>query len=99
MRAPDALAPPALPSVPTASPRATRRSSFPQPTAHHRRESRLEGHGDGQRDVLRRQLARRFGSLPEAITARIDAAGSDDIERGLDHVLDATSVADVFAAP
>jgi len=53
----------------------------------------------GQLAVLLRLLERRFGSLPEPITARIDAAGSDDIERWLDRILDATSLEDVFASP
>jgi hypothetical protein len=59
------------------------------------REVRLEA----QREVLLRQLGRRFGSLPESVTARIEAASLDEIERWADRILDATALDDVFSAP
>jgi hypothetical protein len=48
--------------------------------------------------LLLRQLARRFGALPEAITARVMGAGREELERWGDRVLDAASLDDVFAA-
>jgi hypothetical protein len=69
-------------------------------TLQHLREAdRNEGYQEGQRIFLLRLLARRFGSVPEAITARIDAASNDDIERWADLILDATSLDDIFSAP
>ncbi len=63
------------------------------------REGRREGQREGQREVFLRLLARRFGTLPEAITNRIDDASNSDIERWVDRILDATSLDDVFTAP
>jgi predicted transposase YdaD len=54
---------------------------------------------EGQQELLLRQLARRFGALPEAVTARVMNAGSEELERWGDRVLDAASLDDVFAAP
>jgi hypothetical protein len=52
----------------------------------------------GQRAVLLRQLGRRFGALPEAITERVARAGADELDRWADRILDAVSLDDVFAA-
>jgi hypothetical protein len=62
---------------------------------------RLEQQGvqKGQRTALLRQLTRRFGAVPEPVTARVAAATPADIERWLDRILDATSLDDVFATP
>jgi len=50
-----------------------------------------------QRRVLLRLLAQRFGALPVAVTERIDAARSPELDRWLDRVLTARSLDDVFA--
>jgi Domain of unknown function (DUF4351) len=55
------------------------------------------GKVQGARDVLLRQLARRFGALPESIKARVDSAGTDALERWCDRLLDAASLDDLFA--
>jgi hypothetical protein len=53
----------------------------------------------GQQEILLRLLARRFGALPEAVTARVMDAGREELERWSDRILDAVSRDDVFAAP
>src|SRR5690606_22102980 len=44
-------------------------------------EGRNEGAKEGQQELLLRQLARRFGALPEAVTARVTSAGREELER------------------
>jgi predicted transposase YdaD len=63
------------------------------------KEAHSEGQREGQRALLLRQLARRFGSLPETVTVCIDVASNSDIERWADRILDATSLDDVFSVP
>jgi hypothetical protein len=63
-----------------------------------RDEVRREGIEDGQRELLLRQLTRRFGSLPAVIASRVARASRDEIARWSDRILDATSLDDVFAA-
>src|SRR5690606_28902080 len=63
-----------------------------------RKEGFDAGIEQGQRKVLLRQLARRFGPLPEAITTRVARADAEDIERWSDRILDAASLDEVFAA-
>jgi hypothetical protein len=58
---------------------------------------RDEGLAQGQRTTLIRLLTRRFGPLPEAVTTRVAAAGTEDLERWSDRILDAASLDDVFA--
>ena len=61
------------------------------------KEGRKEGRKEGERAALLRLLERRFGALPEALTARVADASTNEIESWLDRVLDATSLDDVFA--
>lgn len=49
----------------------------------------------GERRLLLKQLRLRFGELSEAVTARVDAADSDQIER----VLTAATLDEVLGAP
>jgi hypothetical protein len=53
----------------------------------------------GQREVLLRQLTRRFGALPDAIASRLADAGRSELERWSDRIFDAASLDDVFASP
>ena len=48
--------------------------------------------------VLRRLCERRFGELPPAVQARLEAASAADLERWIDRVLDAASLAELFAS-
>jgi Domain of unknown function (DUF4351) len=61
------------------------------------KEGRKEGLEEGERAALLRLLERRFGALPEALTARVADASTNEIESWLDRVLDASSLDDVFA--
>jgi predicted transposase YdaD len=53
---------------------------------------------DGQKELLLRLLTRRFGALPETVTAQVGNAGSEELERWADRILDAASLDDIFAA-
>ena len=55
-----------------------------------------DGHKAGERAVLHRQLARRFGDLPQDARQRLEEATSSQLERWSDRVLHATALADVF---
>jgi hypothetical protein len=55
--------------------------------------------GDAKlRNVLVKQLSTRFGALPESAAARIRGADASEVERWLDRVLTATTLADVIDA-
>jgi len=49
--------------------------------------------------VLTRQLTRRFGELPGWVEAHLSAATEAQLEAWSDAVLDARSLAEVFAEP
>jgi hypothetical protein len=57
-----------------------------------------EGVQQGQRELVLRQLTRRFGSLPPDSASRVAGAGRNELERWSDRILDAASLDDVFAA-
>jgi flagellar biosynthesis/type III secretory pathway protein FliH len=57
-----------------------------------------QGVAQGERAVLAHLLARRFGPLDEATRQRLDAAGSAELERWADNILDAASLDAVFRA-
>jgi hypothetical protein len=54
---------------------------------------------EGERRVLLRQLRARFGEVPAAIVARIEAADMADLERWSERVLTAQTLADVLGDP
>jgi hypothetical protein len=60
-------------------------------------EGLAESLAEGKLEIVRRLLSRRFGPLPEAVTTRVAAAGTEDLERWSDRLLDAASLDDVFA--
>jgi predicted transposase YdaD len=62
-----------------------------------RTEGRTEGRAEGQANTLLRQITRRFGPPTDAIATRIRAASLDDLDRWTDRILDAPTLADVFA--
>lgn len=55
-----------------------------------------QGRIQGERTVLERQLRRRFGQLPPAITSRLGRASASDLERWAENELDAETLDNVF---
>jgi hypothetical protein len=62
-------------------------------------EWKQQGITRGEAKLLRRQLVRRFGPLPDWVDARLDKAGEPELETWGERVLDSTSLEDVFAEP
>jgi predicted transposase YdaD len=62
-------------------------------------EGRQEGQQDGERVLLRRLLARRFGSLPEWVEQQLGAADTATLEQWGLRLLEATSLEEVFRTP
>ena len=58
-----------------------------------RREGRRMGVLKGKRNALARQLKRKFGPLPTETRSRVRALDSEEVDRYLDRVLDAESLA------
>lgn len=54
------------------------------------------GRTEGQRDLLLRQLTRRFGSLPETVMRYVQNAGSEQLEYWGERLMSATVLDDVF---
>ncbi len=63
------------------------------------REGRDEGLREGERKLLLRLLRARFGELPAAVLARVEAAEGADLERWGERVLAADALAAVFGDP
>jgi hypothetical protein len=53
----------------------------------------------GRRELVQRQLQRRFGPLPDDVVARLQHAGPTDLERWADRVLTAATLAEVLDTP
>ncbi|WP_441285719.1 DUF4351 domain-containing protein [Sorangium sp. KYC3313] len=60
---------------------------------------RNEGLKEGGRNLLLRQLRARFGELPAAVVARVDAADVAELERWGERVLGARTLDEVLGAP
>ena len=58
-----------------------------------RREGRRAGVLKGKRSALARQLKRKFAPLPKETRSRVRALDSEEVDRYLDSVLDADSLA------
>jgi Domain of unknown function (DUF4351) len=58
-----------------------------------------QGHKEGERALLLRQLRTRFGELPAAAVARVEGAEMAVLERWGERVLTAKSLAEVFDDP
>lgn len=56
-----------------------------------------EGKREGRAELLLRQLERRFGSLPADVMSRVRSASIGELEVWAERILDARSLADVFA--
>ncbi|MER1969067.1 DUF4351 domain-containing protein [Castellaniella sp. GW247-6E4] len=59
-------------------------------------EGRIEGRVEGQAELLLRQLARRFGTIPDTATARIRSATAAQLETWALNILDAETLDGVF---
>ena len=55
------------------------------------------GRTEGESRILERQLARRFGPLPEPVVTRLRGADAETLERWSDRIFDARTLDDVFA--
>lgn len=58
-----------------------------------------QGLSRGQAKTLLRQLHKRFGPLPEAVVARVQAATEAELDRLTDRILDVDSLDALFADP
>ena len=58
---------------------------------------RAEGRTEGRAALLGRQLTRRFGPLPAAVTDRLAHASAEQLDLWAERILDADSVDEVFA--
>jgi hypothetical protein len=64
-----------------------------------RNEAIKEGHNEGERALLLRLLRTRFGELPAAAIARIEAADVTDVERWGERMFGAQALAEVLDEP
>ncbi len=55
-----------------------------------------KGEKKGLRGAVLRQLQRRFGPLPAPVRERVEQASQGDLERWLDQVLTASTLAEVL---
>jgi hypothetical protein len=62
-------------------------------------EGRQEGRQAGEAALLLRQLARRFGPLPDSVAERVRTADVVPLEEWGLRILDAETLDDVFGAP
>jgi len=62
-----------------------------------RQEGKQEGMVEGEQKTLRRQLIRRFKTLPTWAEERILQGSDKELEKWLDNVLDATTLESVFS--
>ena len=63
-----------------------------------RKEGREEGIGEGETRVLLRQLALKFGPLPEPVRARVESTDADTLLLWSERVLSADHLDEVFRA-
>ena len=61
-----------------------------------RAEGEARGEARGRRALILKQLALRFGAIPESIRARVESAEPDQLDRVAERVLTAASLEDVF---
>jgi predicted transposase/invertase (TIGR01784 family) len=60
-------------------------------------KGKAEGRAEGKAEVLLKLAGAKFGSVPEALVARIQTASLDELDRWVERILDAKSLDDVFA--
>jgi predicted transposase YdaD len=59
-------------------------------------EGEAKGRIEGERRLLLQLLRRKFGELPESVTARVDLASEPELAAWAERVLSAQSLDDVF---
>ena len=59
-------------------------------------KGRAEGRAEGLRATLRKLMKLKFGGVSDAVSARIDAAAIEDLERWVERILVATSAEEVI---
>ena len=62
-----------------------------------RKQGREEGREEGRRALLLRQMAHRFGDVPESVIVRLEGATEVELDRWGEAILDAPSIDAVFA--
>ena len=62
-----------------------------------RAEGEAKGRAEGLRATLRKLMKLKFGGVSDAVSARIDAAAIEDLERWVERILVATSAEEVVA--
>ena len=62
-------------------------------------EGRQEGRQEGELAILRRQIERRFGSLPSWAEQRLAGASTEQLEELATRVLDAASLEELLGSP
>ncbi len=78
-------------------PQGTRMTTGQRIRNESRQQGLNQGLSQGQAKTLLRQLTKRFGELPVEIAQRVAAASSTNLDLWTDRILDATSLAAVFA--
>jgi len=68
-----------------------------QGEARGKAEGKAEGKDEGKVEVLTRQLNKRFGPLSIEASQRLQTATPEQLEVWTDRILDAPTLADVFA--
>ena len=64
-----------------------------------RQQGLQQGHQEGEASLLKRQLRRRFGPLPDWVESRLAQASPAELERWGERVLEAHTLAEVFSPP
>jgi len=60
-------------------------------------EGKAEGIAEGRAETILRMVTKRFGAVPEHLVARVRNGSPADLDRWTDRILDARSLAEVFA--
>ncbi len=64
---------------------------------HFIQQGKAEGRAEGRADVLLKLLQLKFGPLPDEAAARVRGASADDVDRWIERVLTAESLAQIWA--
>jgi len=70
---------------------------FKPPSEQWRDEGREEGRKEGRRELLRQLIVARFGDLDAAAEAAVHSAGAAQLDQWAVRIIDAATLADVFA--